>query len=259
MRFAIALVCGWLAAEVSQGKIVTGTIDYEHEGTKLQGYVAYDDAKEGKQPGVVIVHEWWGLNDFARQKAREVAELGYVAFALDMYGTGVVTDDPQEAGKLAGQFRQNPNLMRERTRAGYDVLAKHERVDAKRIAAIGFCFGGTTVLNMAYSGLPLAGVVSFHGGLTPPQSDDQGQIKARVLVLHGAADTHVPLEQVNEWQRAMGKTKADWQLIVYSDAKHSFTNPAADERGMEGVGYHKHAAERSWAHMKLFLKDAFAE
>ena len=160
---ALALVCLSLA-EVEAG-VVTKTVEYRQDGTVMRGFLAYDEALKGKRPGVLVVHEWWGLNDFAKNQATKLAGLGYVALAADMYGGGVTTGDREEAGKLAGALRGNPDLLRARAQAALDFLAADPRVDPKRLAAIGFCFGGTTVLELAYSGADLAGVVSFHGGL----------------------------------------------------------------------------------------------
>ncbi len=241
----------------AQGTILTQTLPYRHGDVELRGYLAYDNSIRGKRPGVLVVHEWWGLNDFAQEKARELAKLGYVALAVDMYGNGLATTDPAEAGRLAGQFRDNPTLWRERARAAYDALARDERCDPTRIAAIGFCFGGSTVLQMAASGLDLAGVVSFHGSLTAFAEADAARIKARILALHGAADSHVSDENVKAFEDSLRKTSVDWQLVVYGGAKHGFMNPAATRLGMEGVRYDERAARRAWEQMRLFLQEAF--
>jgi dienelactone hydrolase len=239
----------------ASARIVTQSVDYHHGGVALVGYLAYDDAVKEKRPGVLVVHEWWGLNDFARQKARELAELGYVALAADMYGQGVATDNPEQAGKLAGQFRSDPKLWRERAKAAYDALARQERVDPTKIAAIGFCFGGSTVMQLAASGADLAGIVSFHGGLMPIGADDAARNKAKWLILHGAADTTMPAESVQEFQDSLRKTSIDWQMVIYAGAKHGFTNSAADKLGMDAVGYSKIAAERSWRQMRSFFDE----
>jgi dienelactone hydrolase len=203
------------------------------------------------------VPEWWGLNDFAKEKARALAKLGYVALAVDMYGEGQFTTDPAEAAKLSGQFRDHSDLWRERVRAAFDALARDERCDPKRIAALGFCFGGSTVLQLAASGADLAGVVSFHGGLPALTDADAAQIKTRLLVLHGAADTHVPDDSVKAFEDALRKTSVDWQIVIYGGAKHSFTNPASSSFGMEGVGYDERTARRAWDLMQVFLREAF--
>ncbi len=241
------------AASQSFGKIVTQAVPYKDGDVALEGFLAYDDAAAGKRPGVLVVHEWWGLNDFAKEKARQLAELGYVALAVDMYGKGKVAETPDEAGKLAGQFRDNPALMRQRAKAAYDTLAANSRVDATKIGAIGFCFGGTTVVQMAASGLNLAGVVSFHGGLGPIPEEDAQKIKAKVLILHGAADTLVPEENIKGLLDVLSTAGVDWQMVMYAGAKHSFTNPASGKLNMPGVGYDEKAAKRSWQAMRDFF------
>lgn len=240
-------------------KVHTERIEYTHEGTLLQGVLAYDAERVAggkKLPGVLIVHEWWGLNPFAIKKAEELAMLGYVAFALDMYGKGVLTDNPQEAGKLASHFRGKP-LMRERANAGLEVLAKQAQTDPKRISAIGFCFGGTTVLELAYSGADLAGVVSFHGGLTALKPEEQKNLKAKILVLHGADDPFISAEELNNFQHSLRSAGADWQLFSYGGAVHSFTNEEADSFKIPGVAYHAKTAKRSWSQMRSFFNEIF--
>jgi dienelactone hydrolase len=252
-----AIPCLFVAVTGAQAAIVTRSVMYHQADTTLEGFLAYDDALTDQRPGVLVVHEWWGLNDFAKNQARRLAQLGYIALAIDMYGKGVVTTDPTEAGRLASQFKDNPQLLRDRAAAGLETLAADPHVRPHSIAAIGFCFGGTTVLQLAYSGADLAGVVSFHGGLVPPQTADMERIKAKILVLHGAADTHVPPEQVATFQQTIERTGADWQMVIYGGAKHSFTNPDSDKLNMPGVGYQALAAERSWQQMLLFFGTLF--
>lgn len=239
-------------------KVVRQTVEYRHQDTVMKGYLAYDDAVAGKRPGVLVVHEWWGLNDFAHQQADKLAEMGYVALAADMYGGGKVTGDPEEARQLAGQVRGTP-LMRARARAGLAALAGHELVDSARLAAIGFCFGGTTVLELAYSGADLRGAVSFHGSLTAPRPEDLKNLKAKILILHGADDPLVKPEEIAAFQDGMRRAGADWQMIYYGGAVHSFTNPAAGTDKSRGVAYDPKAAARSWQHMRLFLKELFSQ
>lgn len=252
----VAFAAALIAAPLACAEIVTETLTYEHDGVALEGYLAYDGAKSGKLPAVLVVHEWWGLNDFARERARALAELGYVAFAVDMYGKDRVTSDPNEAGRLAGQFRGNAELWRRRFKAGMDAAHAHPRVDNTRIAAIGFCFGGSTVLSAAAAGYDLKAVVSFHGSLAPIADADAKQIKARILVLHGAADTLVPDAAVNAFQDSLRKSNADWEFVTYAGAKHGFMNAAADDLGMAGVGYDRRAAERAWRQMRICLDEA---
>lgn len=255
-RYLKLLLMGLLWVSSAQAELVKQTIDYSVGETEMVGYLVYDDATTASRPGVLVVHEWWGLNEFAQKKTEELAELGYVAFALDMYGGGKDTEHPETAGEWASQVRGTP-LMRERARAGLELLRAHELTDPGKLAAIGFCFGGTTVLELAYSGADLQGIVSFHGGLSVPAEDDQ--IKAGILVCHGAADPMVTDATIDEFQRALAEKEADWMMIYYGGAQHSFTNPGADERGIDGLGYDPKADERSWDHMKLFFDEIFSE
>jgi dienelactone hydrolase len=237
------------------GEVRTKEVEYSHNALKLKGYFAWDDAVAGKRPGVLVVHEWWGLNDYARSRARQLAELGYVALAVDMYGEGRTTEHPQEAGQMAAKVRENVKDWRERGLAGLKVLQGHELVDANRLAAIGYCFGGSTVLQLAYSGADLDGVVSFHGALSPAEPEAKGKIKAKVLVCHGAADTFIPDDAVLKFRSSLDAAGADYQIVYYSGARHSFTNPDADAKGIDGLKYDKTADQRSWRHMR----DLFAE
>jgi dienelactone hydrolase len=253
---AALLVLGMATA--GYGKIVTESVPYKQDNTILEGYLAYDDAAKGKRPGVLVVHEWWGLNNFAKKTAERLAKLGYVAFAVDMYGKGKVTKNPDEARVWATEVRGNTPLMRARAQAGLKVLAQNKLVDPHRLAAIGFCFGGTTVLELAYSGADLRGVVSFHGGLTAPKPEDLNNIKASILVLHGADDTHVSPEDIAAFQEGMRKAKADWQMVLFGGSVHSFTNPEATGLNIPGVAYNAKAAARSFKYMELFFHEIFA-
>jgi dienelactone hydrolase len=240
----------------AHAKLVSRSVEYKQDDTVLQGYLAYDDSKTGKRPGVLVVHEWWGLNDYVRSRVNKLAQLGYVAFALDMYGKNVWTTDPNKAKELMGHLRGTP-LLRERANAGLDILRKNPLVDPKRIAAIGYCFGGTTVLELAYSGADVAGVASFHGGLTSPKPEDIGHIKSKILVLQGADDPFNSKEAIEAFQDGMRKANADWQMVYFGGAEHSFTNPGADKVGIKGIAYNPKADARSWAYMVVFLKELF--
>jgi dienelactone hydrolase len=243
----------------AQAKLVTQTVTYKQDGAECQGFLAYDGAMRGKRPGVLVVHEWWGINDYAKKRAEQLAGLGYVAFAADMYGQGLTTTDPKEAAKQAGALRGNPTLFRARAQAALKVLADNPRVDPKRLAAIGYCFGGTTVLELAYAGADLAGVVSFHGGLTRPSSEEAKSIKARILVLHGADDPHVSAPDIAAFQEAMRQGGVDWQMVFYGGAVHTFTNPAAGSNKASGVAYDERAARRSWRAMQDFFTEIFGK
>ncbi|MES1943033.1 dienelactone hydrolase-like enzyme [Salinisphaera sp. PC39] len=239
-----------LAATTAGAAVTTETVRYEIDGTEHIGYLAYDDSVDGPRPGVLVIHEWWGLNDYAKRRARELAGLGYVAFAADMYGGGRTTGDPEQAGAWSDAAKPH---LRERAGAALARLAETPRVDAGRLAAIGFCFGGTTVLQLAYSGADLDAAVSFHGHLPTPAEDDE--IGASILVLHGAADPYVPPADVTAWEKAMNaRAGLDWHLTAYGHAEHAFTNQGADEHGLDGVAYDATAARRAWAHMRVFLE-----
>lgn len=246
-----------VAATPAAAKVITEVISYTQNGTALKGFAAYDDSVSGKRPGILVVHEYWGLNEFAKQRVEKLAEMGYVALAADMYGEGKVTQNPEEARQLASHIRGTP-LMRERARAALQVLSAQKLVDPERLAAIGFCFGGTTVLELAYSGAPVRGVVSFHGGLTVPKSEDWQKIKAGFLILHGAEDPHIKPEDIAAFQSAMRQGGADWQMNFYGGAVHSFANPEAGNDKSKGVAYNPKAATRSWQAMQLFLQELFS-
>lgn len=233
-------------------------VAYQDGQTNLQGQLAYDSNWDGLRPGVLIVHEWWGLDEHARNAACRLAESGYAAFALDMFGDGKVTRHPEEAGKWASEIRRNEAAWMKRALAGIDVLRNSDRVDPGRIAAIGYCFGGSTVLQMALHKAPLAAVVSFHGALPKVDVESARGTPVRILVCHGAADPLISAAQIDQFQQALGQAGADWEMIFYGGAQHSFTNPAADEHGIQGLRYDADADRRSWRRMLEFLEDAFA-
>lgn len=246
-----------LMATGAQAAIRTEKVVYRQGDTELVGFLAYDDAVTGRRPGVLVAPEWWGLNDYAKRRAEQLASLGYVAFAIDMYGKGKTTADPKEAGRLAGTFRSDRQLMRARATAGLDVLKGRPQADPARLAAIGYCFGGTVVLELARSGADLKGVVSFHGGLATPNPADAKNIKGKVLVLHGADDTFESPAEIAAFQEEMRQARVDWQMVFYGGAVHSFTNPDADKAGIKGVAYNEAADRRSWRAMQDFLAEIF--
>lgn len=250
---ALAVFAGTARAE-----IVTKEVDYAHGDTALRGYAAWDDAREGKLPGVLVVHAWRGHGDNARAKARELAGLGYVAFALDMYGKGVYAKDNQEAAKLAGGFYGDRDLMRTRAQAGLAQLEALSKVDTEHLGAIGFCFGGTVVLELARHGEDLDGVVSFHGGLKFTDAPTQGDVKARVLVCHGADDPLVPPEDVVRFWKEMQAAKARYEILVLSGAVHAFTDPGAGDDPSRGAAYNAEAARVAWHSMHGMFREIFA-
>jgi dienelactone hydrolase len=233
--------------------------EYAHGDVKCHGYLAVDPAAKGKRPGVLVVHEWWGLGDHAKHSADKLAEMGYVALAVDMFGEGKLTDDPKVAGGWAGALKGDAKLIRARAQAGLDALLKNEHVDPSRVAVIGYCFGGTTALELARSGAPIVGAVSFHGGLATSAPADEKTLKAKVLVLNGADDGFVSAKEIATFEDEMRAAKADWQFVNYSGAVHSFTSPEADKRGIKGIAYNANADRRSWEAMKSFFAEIFAE
>jgi len=244
-----------LLAAPAAAEVVTRTVTYEQDGQTFEGYLAYDDAIEGERPGVLLIHEWWGLNDYAKGRARMLADLGYVAFAADMYGEGQVTADPSQASQWAGHLRQRPELWLGRAQLGLEQLKAQPQTDPERLAAIGYCFGGSTVIQLAYANADVDGIVSFHGSL--PTAKEGARIQPRLLICHGAADAFVKPEQLLAFIEALNAAEADWTMIQYGDARHSFTNPGADEYGIDGVAYQHKADVRSWAHMKQFFRQLF--
>ena len=265
MKYAFLLSAFCFCVMSAHAAVVTKLVAYEHAGVKLAGYLAYDDAKVSAAhpaPGVLVVHEWWGLNAYAMGKAEALAKLGYVAFALDMYGAGVSTEDPNKAGELAGPFYGKP-LMAERAKAGLDQLLATGLVAPGKVAAIGFCFGGSTVQALAYTGVPLTGIVSFHGGPVVPTPEQAAAIKGKVLICNGAIDPMVKPDDLHALLKAFDDSKVDYEFVSYAGALHAFTNPDANRiakaTGLKAVGYNQNAARRSWQHMKDFFGEIFAE
>jgi len=251
----VLILCA--TASAAQAKLVSRMIDFEHEGTALQGYLVYDDAVSGTRPGILVAHEWWGLNDYARHRADQLAEMGYVAFATDMYGKGKVTEHPEEAMEWSSTITKNIATWQARARLGLDILAKDEHVDPDRLAAVGYCFGGATVLELAFSGAPVRGVASFHGSLPVPDPETIKGMTAKLLICHGAADGFTPPEKLAEFVKALNDAGVDWEMDMYGGAVHSFTVKGAEDRGIPGLAYNAEADARSWARMQAFFAEIF--
>jgi dienelactone hydrolase len=238
-------------------------VSYEAGGTALKGYLAWDASQRGPRPGVIVVHEWWGHNDYVRRRARMLAEQGYAALALDMYGAGKLAQHPEDAQKFMMEAISQADVARARFMAGYELLKKHEVTDPTKVAAIGYCFGGAVVLQMARLGTDLDGVASFHGTLAAQGGPAApGTVKAKVLVLHGAEDPLIPNEQVVAFKKEMDAARVDYTFIEYPGAKHAFTNPAATEKGKKfgmPLAYDENADEQSWAELLTFLQGLFGE
>lgn len=256
-QVVVVIVVLALASASSAAELQTREIEYKQGDTILGGLMAWDDATKGKRPGVLVVHEWWGHNEHARNQAKRLAEAGYVAFALDLYGKGTVTTHPGDAEAFMTEATKDPAVLAARFNAALDQLKRDPHVDRGRIAAIGYCFGGSVVLGQARAGADLAAVVSFHGALATKTPAKKGKVKARVLVLTGAADPMVPPGQVEAFREEMTAAGAKFQIVSYPGAKHSFTNPGADKAGMDALGYNEEADKGSWAAMLELLEQVF--
>lgn len=245
-----------IAGENIEGQIVT----YSAGGVTMKGYLAFNPNIKGKRPGVLVVHEWWGLNKYARHRARMLAALGYTALAVDMYGNGKQATHPEDAQKFSAELMNNFDTAKGRFLAALKYLKIRKNVDAQKIAAIGYCFGGGIVLNMARQGVDLKGVASFHGSLVPVKPAEPGVVKAKILVLHGTDDKFTTKEQIQSFHREMKSAGADFKFISYPGAMHSFTNPDADKYAKKfnlPLGYNAMADKKSWSEMKKFLKVIF--
>ena len=242
---------------LARAAIQTQTVEYKQGDTTLEGVIVFDDAVKTKRPGVLIVHQWMGLTDYEKRRATMLAQLGYVAFCADIYGKGVRPKDVSEAGPMAGKFKGDRALLRARVNAGLDAMKKSALVDTKQVAAVGYCFGGTTVIELARSGAALSGVVSFHGGLDSPKPEDGKNIKCKMLACHGADDPFVPAKDLAAFESEMRDNKVDWQLIAYGGAVHAFTQPMAGNDNSKGAAYNERADKRSWEDMKQFFGELF--
>jgi dienelactone hydrolase len=252
------VMAAMLVSQAPRGADVkTRELEYRQGSTVLQGFIAWDDAAKGKRPGVLVVHEWWGHNQHARNQARRLAEAGYVGLALDLYGKGKVATHPQDAQALVSEVTKDPALVATRFNAALEQLKRDPHVDPTRIAAIGYCFGGAVVLNMARAGGDLAAVASFHGMLATTTPAQAGKVKAQVLVLAGGADPFVPPEQVEAFKKEMEAAGARAEVVVYSGAKHGFTNPEAGSYGMDALAYNAEADRESWAAMLKLFREVF--
>lgn len=258
MLFSLCCLGISAAHAAVQGKEVS----YRADGTTLKGYIAYDDAIKGKRPAVLVVHEWWGHNDYARKRADMLAAMGYTALAVDMYGDGKLANHPDDAGKFATEVSKNMPLAKRRFEAGMKLLRKQKTVAPKEMAAIGYCFGGGVVLNMARMGEDLKGVASFHGSLDALTLAEPGKIKARIVSFTGEDDPMIGADKVAAFKQEMDKAGADYRVVTYPGVKHSFTNPAADELGKKfnlPLAYNAGADKDSWQQATVFLREIFAK
>lgn len=261
MMISLFIGCGQQKEQMAGVNFQEQNVEYTANGEKLKGYLVYDNSIAGKRPGILVVHEWWGHNEYARERARMLAELGYTALAVDMYGDGLQAHHPDDAGKFAMQVMQNMDVAKARFMAALDLLRSNETVDPEKIAAIGYCFGGGVVLRMAEMGIDLKGVASFHGSLPADQKVEPGQVKASILVCNGANDAFVTPEQIESFNNEMKNGAVDYTFKSYPGAVHSFTNPMADSLGPKfnlPLAYNEAADQQSWADMKEFFNRIFA-
>lgn len=251
----LAAVLAFIALSgVASAEVKTREVEYKQGATALKGFLAYDDAKAGKRLGVLVVHEWWGLNQYARDQAVRLAKAGYVAFAADMYGEGKVAQHPQDAQAFVQEATKDPATLAARFDAALGVLKEQPQTDGSRIAAVGYCFGGGVALGMALAGKDLAAVATFHGAMPPPAPVQKGAVKPRILIQTGGADSMVPSDKVKAFAKELRDAGAKVEVVVYPGAKHSFTVPDADKAGMESLHYDRKAAQESWAKMLAFFK-----
>lgn len=262
-NIGILLCAVFLFQPLAVAEVKTQEIDYQDGNTRFKGYLAYDDVVATQRPAILIVHEWWGHNEYVRKRARMLAELGYVGFAIDMYGDGKHADHPDQAAAFMKAVTDNEVLARTRFGTAYEILKSFSLTDTNRIGAIGYCFGGATVLKAALANTPLLGVVSFHGALAlPSKLPAPGEVKTKILVCHGGDDQLIPPEQIASFKKAMDEAKVDYVFNVYPGAKHSFTNPDADEYAKKfgmPVAYSEAADKESWADMQDFFKKLFSK
>src|SRR5579872_4103052 len=254
-RSVIAMATVALSAGLAPAAVVSKTIDYEFDGTKLKGYLAFDDTVKEKRPGVLVVHEWWGLDDYAKERCNMLAKLGYVAFAVDMYGDGKHSKHPEDAKKMATEVRDNLKMWRGRAEAGLKQLTSQPNVDPSKIAAIGYCFGGSTCLQLAYSGADLKAIATFHAALPKPTPEEAKAIKPRILVCHGDADFFIPPDAVKAFRDALDAAKVKYEFVGYKDVFHSFTVQGADKHMIKGMKYDAKADADSWDRMKKLFKE----
>jgi len=255
--FGLLLFLLFSLAPLAQAEVVGRLVEYHDGDALLEGYLAYDDAVTGPRPAVIVVHEWKGLNEYAKGRADQLAGLGYVGFAVDMYGKGIFAETHEEAAKLSGAYRNDRQRMRQRAKAGYEVLLQQPEVDSGRVAAVGYCFGGMTVLEMARSGMPLLGAASFHGGLSAVLPAQKGEVRAKLRVFHGDEDPFVTEKELDDFRAEMRAAEADWQMTFFSGAVHAFTVPSAGFDKSQGAAYNEEADKASWKALTLFLQEIF--
>lgn len=259
LKLLIFAVTLFAVSTVARSAVQTHDIRYNADDQTYQGYYAYDDQFDTKRPAVLVFPEWWGITDYTRSRARQLAELGYAAMVVDVYGDAKVTDSPETAGQLSGALKKNPQHLSNISRAAMEALQQQPQVDPEQLAATGYCFGGYAALELARQGADLMAVVTFHGDLSTANPDGAKHIKAKILILNGGDDPYVTAADLEHFKQSMRQAHVDWQLISYGGAIHSFSNPQSDQHHLDGIGYNKLADQRSWAAMKSFLEEVFGK
>ncbi len=252
LKPALLAMALMLASFPAWGALKSQTVDYNYEGKVLKGYLVYDDAISGKRPGVLVFHEWWGLNDYAKSRANQLAQAGYVAFAADMFGEGKVAAHPEDAKAMVGEVTSQLPLWVGRAQAALKTLQAQSMVDPQHIAAIGYCFGGATVLKLAYEGAPLKLAATFHGSLSAPEHPEN--IKAKLIFFHGGKDAFTSADTIAQMKAKLDKAKVSYEWIVFPEAMHGFTVPGSEKMGIQGVAYNAEADRKSWAQLLVALK-----
>lgn len=258
----LGLMAGFMMNAQAEAKVVGEEVKYMVDGQEFTGYLAYDDATDAARPGVLVVHEWWGHNPYARKRAEMLASLGYTALALDMYGTGKLANHPKDAKAFMMETLSNMPAAEKRFDAAHDLLKSQTNVDASKTAAIGYCFGGGVVLHAARTGRDLKGVVSYHGSIKPMKTAEKGMVKAQIRAFNGAADPFVKPEEIKAFETEMTNAGVDYRFVNYDGAVHSFTNPDADDFGAKfkmPLAYNAKADADSWAQTRAFFQDIFAD
>jgi dienelactone hydrolase len=256
-HFGLSLLLIALVPSIHWAAVKTEVVTYKVGDTTFKGHIAYDDAVKGKRPGILVVHEWWGLDDYAKKRAEQLAGMGYVAFAADLYGNGKTTEHPKEAGEMAKAVRMNAKEWLDRANGSLKVLRDHPLVDGTKLASIGYCFGGSTSLALANSGSDIKAAVSFHGAPLIASEDEAKKIKTRILICHGAADAFIKEDTIQKMRSVYDRAGVDYQMIYYGGAVHSFTVPAADSKKVDGLKYDANADRRSWAAMRALFDEVF--
>lgn len=257
LKLLLVVTMVLMVSKLAHAAVQTRDVRFTADGKTYQGYYAYDDATDAQRPGILVYPEWWGVNDYAKSRTRQLAELGYAALAVDVYGEGKTVDKPDVAEQLAGALKKNPQQLNTISQAALKALQDQDQVNPQQVAAIGYCFGGYAALELARTGAPLTGVVSFHGDLNTPNPDGAKNIQAKILILNGGDDPYVTAKDLENFKKNMRDAGVDWQLTSYGGAVHSFTNPQADSYHLDGIGYNPSADKRSWEAMKSFFAEIF--